>query len=479
MQKSIFRNFLYKSVLNIFNIVVPLLLGAYAIKTLGNNMGKCQYGDSIYQLFYIFAAFGIYNYGLREISRLRNDKEQLKQLFSSLFIIGIIANIIVLIIFIYFSISNFKGTDQGLIFYIYNFTLFSNIFYVDWVNEALEKYDFITIKSIIIRLIYIFLLLNFVKTKEDFILYTVLNSLQFFLNNVISFIVIKKEIGFTINGLAFKKHIKFLVIAMLMGSASYLYTGLDKALIGKYLGTEYILSYSTPQGIINMVFSLIISIVFVTVPRLSYALGNDDERMYEEILKKVIKSMSLFIFPAVIGVYVLHKEIIMIYTSGTVPKAIPVMAIFSLYMLSLGFEAIVTQQILYVKRKEKIIICFITLCGTINIFLKVILISIGKFSPVTASLTTCIVNFILVALEYTYSKKILKVNIKYFKFDNLKYFLIAIVFLPISMVVRKFTQEDITFSIITIFASCLYYLSMLFIIRDDIILLLLKKIKFN
>ena len=478
MGKSVFKNCLYKTILNVFNIAVPLVLGAYAIKILGKDkIGVYQYAESMYSIFYIFAAFGIYNYGLREISKVRDNKEKLKEVFSSLFILGLITNIISLTVFVIFILLNFKGTEKELILYLYCLTLFSNVFYVEWVNEALEKYDFITIKSIVVRLIYIFLLLKLVKTPKDLIIYIALYSFQVFLNNIISFVTIKREIGFTFKGIAFTKHIKFLIASTLIASASYLYTGLDRILIGKFLGDGHMPSYVVPQGIINMVFSLIMSIFTVTIPRLSYIIGNKDEKIYDEMLNKIIRCMCIFMFPAVVGLYVLHSEIILIYTSGQVVEGIPVMLIATLYMLSLGLESIVAQQVLYVKGKEKIIVCFIFFCGILNLLFKIILINLGKFSVLSAFSTTCLANYLLFFIQYMYARKVLKVNIRFLNIKTIKYLLISLIFIPIAMIIKRFISENMFFSIVTIITCCLYYGIVLLLIKDEVILAIIRKVK--
>lgn len=477
MSKSLFKNFIYKLILNVFNIAVPLIIGSYAIRTLGqDSIGISLHGEAIYQMFYIFASFGIYYYGIREVSRVRDDQDQLKQVFSSLFVIGLIANIIVLIIFITSAVYTEGTSSKGYILYLYAGALFSNIAYVEWANEALEKYDFITIKTIIVKLIYIVLLLKFVKSPDDFVIYSALNCLQITLNNLISYFVIRKQIGFSFKGLTIIPHIKFLVVAMLMSSASYLYVGLDKILLGQFVGESVMASYTTPQNMDYMVYSLIISIGAVTVPRLSYILGSNDEEEYLRILDKVARSMSLFLFPAVMGIYVLHKEIIMLYTGGKVPGAVPVMVIFCFYLITQALDSIYTQQIMYVKKQEKMIIIFMAACGILNLIAKFILIWLDKLSPQSAAISTTIASFLFIICEVIYSRKKLNINIKLMSFDKLKYLIIALGFLPITWGIKLAIHGDIKVSIVTVIGCSLYYGFVLLATKDDIALTVLNKV---
>jgi O-antigen/teichoic acid export membrane protein len=87
-----------------------------------------------------------------------------------------------------------KYTAMYICSIILAFNLFSNIFYVEWVNEALENYDFVTIKTIIIRLINIILIFIMVKSSKDYTVYLILLGLTTFLNNIVSYIYIRRKI---------------------------------------------------------------------------------------------------------------------------------------------------------------------------------------------------------------------------------------------------------------------------------------------
>lgn len=77
MQKSIVSNIFYKILLNTFNIILPILVGPYAYRMLGaNSMGTVNFAETIFNYFFIFAVFGVYQYGLREVSLIKNDKRK-------------------------------------------------------------------------------------------------------------------------------------------------------------------------------------------------------------------------------------------------------------------------------------------------------------------------------------------------------------------------------------------------------------------
>lgn len=472
MSRSIVKNVIYKMLLNIFNIVIPILIGPYALRVLGADLiGRAGFVETVYLYFSIFASFGISQYGLREASRIRDDKTKLEQLFSSLFFIGLISNISVVLIYIPFITVLYGKTEAFPVFVIYLFNFLYSIFYVEWANEALERYDFITFKTIIIKTLFVILLLTLVKSPEDFITYIILNSMVAFLNYITSFIYIKRNIKITFKGIKMLPHLKYLLMSVILANANVLYTLLDRFLLGQLVSEASVAYYVTPHYIVHVINSLMMSIITVTVPRLSSYLGKDDEESYINLLDKISKSYFAFLFPAAVGVFVLSEEIILLYggTINPLLQAIPVLKIFTLYGLTIGMESILSNQVIYVKRKEKRLILFILAGGLINVILKFVLIKTGNFTPSTAITGTCISNIVLIILEYLYIRFRLRLNFNLFSFSKLKYFFISLLFIPVTLIIKMYISNILTISLLTIIVNGTLYLSILLLIKDEII----------
>lgn len=110
MKNSIISNTISKSALNVFNIIVPLLIYPYIYRIFSaNTVGKMDYATTIFTYFSLVGLLGIYNYGLREIARKRDIKEETNYIFKNLFVLGVISNIVVFIIyflFVYYTIND-------------------------------------------------------------------------------------------------------------------------------------------------------------------------------------------------------------------------------------------------------------------------------------------------------------------------------------------------------------------------------------
>ena len=99
---SIKKNFIYSSIVTVSNYLFPFITYPYVSRVLGvTNIGICNFVDSIINYFILFSMMGIGIIGIREIARVNNDQQAVKDIFSKLFFINGVTTLIALIVLIY------------------------------------------------------------------------------------------------------------------------------------------------------------------------------------------------------------------------------------------------------------------------------------------------------------------------------------------------------------------------------------------
>ena len=84
--KSIKINALAYVGIRILNTIFPLLTGTYVARVLDKSYyGYFNSVDTILSFFLPFATYGVYSYGLRAISNVKNNKDKVNKAFSQLF----------------------------------------------------------------------------------------------------------------------------------------------------------------------------------------------------------------------------------------------------------------------------------------------------------------------------------------------------------------------------------------------------------
>jgi O-antigen/teichoic acid export membrane protein len=478
MEKSLFKNAIYKIALNFFNLIVPILIGPYVYRALGaESIGKVKYGESIFNYFFIFATFGIYQYGLREISRIKSDKTKVAQLFTTLFTLSLITNAVTMAG--YFLVAYFGFGDHYLfpILLIFSFSFIMNIFYVEWLNEAFENYDFITIKTIIVKIIYVVLLIALVKSSADYLVFTSLLVLTTTLNNLISFVYIKRQVKFDFSNMKFRPHIKPLFLVVIFMNGNILYSQLDIFMLGRYVSEAAVSFYVMSKQITTIISALMLSVVQVTIPRLSYILGTADEKSYVSLVQRVAKIYYAVLFPAAIGLLAVSDLGVIAYGGKEFAGAGSVLAVYSIYMIFVGTDNVLANQVMYVKKKENILVRFIVVGGIFNLLLNSIFVYFDAFNAAVAIGTTGVSTILLVALEYYYVRKKLGIPLFLFNAANLKYLLFSLSFFPISYLFRMFISGTYVLFTVIVAACIAVYAALLWITKDEVMQMLLDKVK--
>lgn len=476
-KNTLFKNTIYKSMLSMVNIVVPLVIGPYIMRLLDVDLyGLYNRVFADFQMFLAFASFGVYTLGVREISKIRNDKEKVSKLFTNLFVISFLSNMLVLIIYLIFSLITSTGLAKVL-YLVMSIQIIANVFYVEFVNEALENYKFITIKSIIVKIIYFLAILLAVRNPHDIVIYAVIVSLTNFLNNIISFIYAKHRISFDFSKIQIKKYIKPLIAVLVITNADLLYSQLDRVMLGRYVSGVSVTVYYTAYYLISTLSAIPYSIINVSIPRLSYLLKNEGKEIYEEKLNNSISSLIFIIVPMCLGVFVLSKEAIILYAGKKYLMAIVPLMIACITRIFISLESVMNNLLMYPNNREDRILKVSLTCGISNLIINYLLVLFKIFSPLTALATTGLVELTIFIIHYTYARKKMNIDVRVFSKKNMTYILLSLLFIPISLIIRSLKLNFYINIIVIVIICSLMYFIVLYIKKDNNLLFILDKFK--
>lgn len=476
-KNTLFKNTIYKSLLSMVNIVVPIIIGPYIMRLLDVDLyGMYNRVFADFQMFLAFAGFGVYTLGVREISKIRDNKEKVSKLFTNLFTISAISNILVLILYVIYSLLVSTGTARVL-YLVMTIQIFANIFYVEFVNEALENYKFITIKSVIVKIIYFLSILLAVRNPNDIVIYAIVVSLTNFLNNIISFVYAKRRIRFDFSKIEIKKYLKPLIAVLIISNVDLLYGQSDRVMLGKYVNDVSVTIYYTAYYLMATLASIPYAIINVSIPRLSYLLKNEGKKVYEEKLNNSISSLLFIIVPMCLGVFVLSREAIILYAGKKYMAAIAPLMVACITRIFISLESVMNNLVMYPNDREDRILKVSLVCGISNLLINYLLVLFKIFSPITALATTGLVELMVFIIHFIYAKKKMNINVRVFTKRNCLYIILSLLFIPISFVIRKFNLGFYVTMALIIFICILLYFIVLFVKNDNNLMFIIDKFK--
>lgn len=485
MKKNIKLNALSITIVRILNIVFPLITSPYISRILNKtSYGTFNVSNVVINLFIPFASLGIYKYGIREVSKVKDDREALNKKFSELFYISIFSTLLTTSIY-YLYIFNRIEPDLLTMYSIMGIQIFAQMFYIEWLNEAFENYTFILYKTLLIRILMLVGIFTLVKTEHDIIAYTLVMSVTTLINYLLSFLRIKKEVKFVkVEFKDLKKLVKPLLAMLLMSNANILYTTLDQIFISRIGLPEQVTYYVIGYNLATLLVGILTGAISVSMPRLGYYLGKDDKEAYENLVYAGNKALSFFMIPMCIGLAIIGTKATLIYGGEKYLFAGICTSLFAIRSIGWGTEIILGTQVIMVNGYEQRLTLLYFICGALNLILNLILYLLNITLPEYYIVTTIISEGFLIYLEYRLIKNMRLINASNIFKTTFKYIIISLGFIPLSYIINKLipfqnivNKELFLNTTITIMVCGIYYLIILYLVKDDMLKQVMNMVK--
>ncbi len=467
--KSVKKNFFYNFSLNIFNIAFPLVTSPYVSRILGaNNLGKYSFAISLSNWFLIFAAFGIPTYGIREIAKVKNNKEKLNKTFSELFILNFITTLISLIAYLFFIFIYSKTNCESNLFLVVGILVLLNVFSLDWFYIGMEEYGYIALRSLMVKLIALVCIFMFIKRREDYLVYALISVFALGFANILNFVHSRKFVRLDFKKLDLNIHKRKLAIFFVSSVIISMYTLFDQIFLGMLSTNKSVAFYSRARQIYSIGLCVTLSISNVLLPKLIYLFENDFEN-YKVILKKSINYIYIFSVPIVFGMMILSKDIMYFFGGKEFEKAYLALVIVSLLVFIVSLSTWQFNQLFLPFGLEKFALKAQLLIAIISFSLNIILIP--KYGYIGASISIIIAECSGTLYGVFYSKaKIKEVEVIYMTKSLRQYIFSSICMTCILYVVKLLNLGYMSNILIcTVLGSTIYF-AILYIVKDEIVM---------
>ena len=464
--KSIKFNFIMNFILTVSNFLFPLITFPYVSRILlPEGTGKVAFALSIVSYFTLFASFGVAIYGIRAIAQVRDDKDRLSKTMHELLFINIISMIIVYIaLVIAISVVPKFAMEKELFWVTSLFVLFT-IIGIEWLYKGLEKYQYITIRTIVFKIASLFLVFLFVKEKSDYIIFAFISIFAIVGSGVLNLINSRKLINYTLySEYEFKKHLKPMFVLFLTSMAIAIYTSLDEGLLGLLSSPEQVGYYNAAVRVKGILFTLITSLGVVLLPRLSYYVENHMETEFHEALAKSTNFIIVIAASVVIFFTLFAKETILILAGENyVASIIPLQIVVWTLILS-AITNILGIQILLPLKKDKQLLFSVLCAATVDVIANFLLVP--KLSAVGTALSVIAAELSVLILQMIILRQYIKILFSGLQLHKM------IIALLIAIACALFVREIVVNTSTLIIFLCS---SSVFFLAYFIILLLLKE----
>ena len=461
--KSIKINYLYNIAFNLLTIIIPIISTPYVSRVLGaDGLGIYNYTAAVTSFFIIISNLGTEMYAKREIAFNDDNINERSNIFVDILFIRIVASLILSVLYIIIILLDQK---YALIYIVQYGLILANAINIAWLYQGLEDFKTTVVKNIIIKLITILSIFIFVKTKEDLVLYILINSIAQIVNSLVLWKNVKKIVIYKkIDLKRIRNRFKPIIVLFVPVASMYLYTYVDKIILGFLSNESEVGIYSQSETIVKLITTIITSLGIVLLPRISKLVGKQN---IDEIRKKIIDSIKFVLFlglPMTFGLIFCADLIVPWFLGNDFTKSSLLIKILSPLLLIIGLSSVTGQAVLVPMNKQKEYIISIVIGALINITINFILIP--RFDSVGASVGTIIAELTVCTIQQIIVFKILRLSILEIIKSSYKFFISASIMALVLLLLKNQFSSNIIDSLLYILVGIITYFSLLLITGD-------------
>lgn len=411
-QISIKKNFAYKSILTISTYIIGFITFPYTSRVFGvERLGLVNFVDNTISYFLLFSTMGIGILGVREIAASKNE-EMRNKTFSNILGLNIWFTIATLIVY-FIAITNVhKFNEHSELFYIGAAKIFFTTFLIEWFFTGIENFKYITIRSIIIKLLYVLAVFIFVKDKDDYILYFILTISVVVINACVNLLYASKYVKIIPKELFSLKDIKSNFILGVNGIITSMYLTFNVIYLGLVSNNIQVGYYTTAFKLYSVVLGFFSAFTSVMLPRMSALIADGNDARFNELTNKSLWIVISVSIPIIIYSILMAPQIIFVLSGPGYEGAILPMRIIMPAILFVGIAQVLVVQTLIPLKKEGILLRVYTISGCLGLLINIMIVP--KMQSVGSAMVLMCAEAIATILYIIYVIKhhIVKINIK-------------------------------------------------------------------
>lgn len=301
MQSTIRKNYLYNVSLQIFSLLMPLITTPYVARALQPaGVGAYSYANSIAVFFSLLAGMGISSYGLRELSRCRDDRERSVQLFRELSWLRLLTTAAALVLYLVFVLL---FGSSWRVYLACGLVILSAGMDCNWYFQAKENFRILMVRNFFIKAATMVCILVFVREPGDLVLYILFQGGGTLLSNGLLWLRLTRRMPrIPWRRLHIRRHFRGTLPYFIPSVATTVYTVLDRTMIGLITrDMEQNGYYEQASRIIHILMAVITSLNVVVGVRTSYLFARNRKREIRQHLYDTFRFTYLLSFPMAAG----------------------------------------------------------------------------------------------------------------------------------------------------------------------------------
>lgn len=400
---KVMKNFLYNMGYQVLIIIVPLLLAPYISRVVGpNGIGTYSYTYSIVSLFGLFVNLGIAKYGNREISKCEHDRRKRSVIFSEL--VSVKLGCAIIVFTLWFCFIKFSGGEYSTAFLIQTFNLLSFIFDVSWFFWGMQEFKVTTVICAVYNFMALFAVFAFVRSEKDVYIYILIMAVRAFLIQLTPWIFLRRYINISISLRYFvNNHWKSLILLFFPVIAKYLYSAMDRIMLGNMVGIEEVGYYENVQSMTITAVTVLMAAGDVIMPRMTVLFEQDAKKEAKDFFYVVFHLISFLAVGGMFGFIGVARDFIPWFYGTEFFPCVLLLQMIAPAVLFSGYADLIRNVFLLPRYMDREYVIALILGAVANFVINYTLI--GRYGSAGAIIGTVSAEFIVMVVQIWFVRK--------------------------------------------------------------------------
>lgn len=426
-KSSVKSNMLYQMLYRVLTILTPLITSPILSRALGaENLGIYSATLAYSSYFTMFAMLGIENHGNRTIASYRDNDELLSSTFWNIYAMQFVVSLCSFTIYLIniFFLSN----DRFLIYLFQGIWILGCSTNISWYFFGTEQFKLTSTRNVIVKVITVMLIVLFVKSTDDLLIYTLIMAGDSFLSNLILWPFLVKKVKYTRPTITeIRTHIKPCIVLFIPVLALTVFHVMDKTMLDMLSTEENVGLYYSADKIINLPLAMISAIGAVLLPRVANSYSKGDK---QDVISTIEKSTEVVIFLTCavgIGIAAIAKEFVPFFFGQGFEGCVILVYWFVPVLFVKAIGELIRTQYLIPAHKDKAYIAATFAGAIVNAIVNYFFII--KYEAKGAVIATLIAEFVVTVIEILVVRK--EIHFLAIILKNISYILFSMVMLAV------------------------------------------------
>lgn len=356
-----------------------MLTYPYVSRVLGvTNIGICNFVDSVINYFILFSSMGIGVVGIREIAKAKGDTLRQSKVFSALW--TLMAGMTLLMLFCLLAVTALvpQLNEYASLMMVGACKLIANLFLIEWFYKGIEKFKYITYRSLLVKTVYVVCVFLFIHRSADYPIYYLLSVLLVAFNAFFNISHSRKFIHFVWDKNVLSEFKRSFFILGLYLMLTSMYTSFNVTFLGFVTNVTEVGYYTTATKLHGIILAFFSAFTGVMLPRISVLVA---ENRIDEIKCLTDKSFDLLFItsvPLIVFSIYFAPEIIYLISGNGYEGAITPMRMMMPLVLVIGIEQILIVQLLMPLGNDRVILINSIIGAVVGLAANVILVPLWE-----------------------------------------------------------------------------------------------------